>query len=318
MGRDWKADAKRVLRTVATCYVLGSIAVGIVLAQIALHPKRFPVTGERAMRHWSPTVGAAFEPETMQAFDGAMLHAWYVRPANSSSGAVLLLHGVSDTREGMIGFAQLFVQHGYTVLLPDSRAHGESGGTIATYGIRERDDVGRWARWLANREGRSCVFGFGESMGAGLILQSLDSGPFCAVVAESGFATFRQASYDRVAGVLKIPLWMSRTVMAPAIETGFLYARIRYGIWMGSVQPIEVVRRSRVPVLLIHGQADTNLLPRESRMMAAANPDVVLWEVPRAEHCGAFAVAGQEFERRVLGWFAAHGPARVSVAALTH
>jgi hypothetical protein len=38
----------------------------------------------------------------------------------------------------------MVLQQGYRVLLPDSRAHGESGGTLATYGLVERDDIHRW------------------------------------------------------------------------------------------------------------------------------------------------------------------------------
>jgi len=61
-----------------------------------------------------------------------------------------------------------------------------------------------------------------------------------------------------------------------------------------------------VPVLLIHGQADSNIPVRHSRMIHARNPATELWEVPGAEHCGAIAVAPKEFEARVMNWFGAH------------
>jgi hypothetical protein len=46
------------------------------------------------------------------------------------------------------------------------------------------------------------------------------------------------------------------------------------------------------------------------------NPaDITLWEVPRAGHCGAVSVGAEEFDSRVLEWFAGHSssPAPVSV-----
>ena len=55
-------------------------------------------------------------------------------------------------------------------MLPDSRAHGESGGTLATYGLRESDDIHRWVDWLYGGRQSKCVYGFGESMGAALVL----------------------------------------------------------------------------------------------------------------------------------------------------
>src|SRR5438067_10448944 len=91
----------------------------------------------------------------------------------------------------------MFLQQGYRVLLPDSRAHGESGGRLATYGLRENDDIHRWVSWLYDR-GATCVDGFGESMGAALVLESMRSeARFCAVVADSPFSTFRSVAYDR-------------------------------------------------------------------------------------------------------------------------
>lgn len=62
---------------------------------------------------------------------------------------------------------------GYTVLLPDSRAQGESGGKFPTYGVNETDDVRRWFEWLASQQRPLCIFGMGESMGAAILLQAL-------------------------------------------------------------------------------------------------------------------------------------------------
>lgn len=101
--------------------------------------------------------------------------------------------------------------------------------------------------------------------------------------------------------------------MRPAVEIGFLYARIRYGVDWGQASPEDAVAESRVPVLLIHGLKDTNLPPRHSEMIlarsASRTPAVVLWEPKEAGHCGAAGAEPQEFERRVVGWFESHDAA---------
>jgi pimeloyl-ACP methyl ester carboxylesterase len=63
---------------------------------------------------------------------------------------------------------------------------------------------------------------------------------------------------------------------------------------------------TKVPVLLIHGQLDSNIPVRHSRKIAAGNRDVTLWEVPGADHCGAIGVAPIELKRRVTDWFQQH------------
>ena len=73
----------------------------------------------------------------------------------------------------MTNYADILLRHGYSVLMPDARGHGSSGGEFVTYGLLERDDIHQWVRWLVVNRHPSCVFGFGESMGAAELLQSL-------------------------------------------------------------------------------------------------------------------------------------------------
>lgn len=296
----------RVLLLAAGIYLLLSVFAGAFLAEIALRPGRRAVTREREATAIAQSLGASLQDVEIKGADGVPLRAWFARPARPNGNAVLLLHGVSDNREGVGGFAQLFLKEGYSVLLPDSRAHGASGGTLATYGLREGDDVQRWVSWLVTTQHAKCVFGFGESMGAGILLESLEKEQrFCAVVAESPFAGFRDAAYDRIGDKLRIGPFLAMAIFSPAVEAGFRYARLRYGVDFAQVEPKKAVAHSQVPVLLIHGTSDVNLRPRESRLIRAGNPRrVILWEVPGAGHCGASAAAPEEFRTRVLGWFA--------------
>jgi pimeloyl-ACP methyl ester carboxylesterase len=43
----------------------------------------------------------------------------------------------------VLSYAALLLSRGYSVLLPDARAHGESAGPIATYGVLEAEDIHR-------------------------------------------------------------------------------------------------------------------------------------------------------------------------------
>lgn len=145
-------------------------------------------------------------------------------------------------------------------------------------------------------------------MGAAELLQSLqEETRFCAVVAESQFSTFREIAYDRMGQPFHAGPWVGRILLRPMVEIAFLRVRWKYGFDMQRVSPEDAVARSHIPVLLIHGQIDRNIPVRHSRAIHGAAPQSVLWEVPGADHCGAIAVAPQEFETRVLGWFDATG-----------
>jgi dipeptidyl aminopeptidase/acylaminoacyl peptidase len=207
----------------------------------------------------------------------------------------------------MMGFAELFLSNGFAVLVPDSRAQGESGGDFPTYGLKESDDVHRWFDWLVMQQHPKCVFGMGESMGAAIVLQAVKRTPFCAVVAESSFASFRQIAYVRVGQFFHTGAWLGRVALRPAVELAFLYRRLTRGVNLAHASPQRSVVGSRVPIFLIDGLADDNIPYQQSERIQAHNPaDIVLWEVPNAGHCGAVNAAGQEFDTRVLGWFSSH------------
>jgi pimeloyl-ACP methyl ester carboxylesterase len=278
--------------------LIGALAIGIsgvVLSETALHPARRLVAPNR-------------DAQTVQviAQDGVQLRAWLFRADRSNGDAILILHGIADSRGSQLGLARMFLAHGYTVLVPDSRAHGESGGEIATYGLLEADDVHRWVSWLMDEEHPLRVFGLGESLGGAVLIQSLTvEQRFNAIVADSAYSSFERIAQDRVAARLPFSPQAGRLLAEPAIWAGFLYARLRYGLDFRQASPEKALARStHTPVLLIHGLYDRLTPPEHSRILAASNPrDTTLWLVPGAGHTGAFGAEPVEFERRVLDFY---------------
>lgn len=299
--------ARRVALGCVIGYAVCCTALAIFLGELAFHPQRRPLSHRALAQAAAARFGATLQDVSLVAPDGARLQAWFARPARANGSAVILLHGVADNREGMGGYAEMFLSRGYSVLLPDSRAHGLSGG-FPTYGIEEAGDVRAWYDWVEVHDRPECVFGMGESMGAAIVLQALRTTPFCAVVAESPFATFREIACIRAGQALHVGAWVGRTVLRPAIELAFLYGRMTRGVNLASASPEESVARSRLPILLIHGLADDNIPAQQSEMIRARNPaNVTLWEVPNAGHCGAASAMPEEFNSRVISWFALHG-----------
>lgn len=284
-------------------------AIGVIAVEGATHLKRLPITAveQEQARGIAEQNHATLSDVGVDAIDGARLRAWEIRPHDGNGDAVILLHGQGDNRAGMLGPAQMLLRHGYSVLLPDARAHGISGRNIGTYGVLEAVDIRRWFDWLQANESPRCIDGLGDSMGAAELLASLtEERGFCAVVAESPFATFREAAYDRLGQQFSTGPWLGRTLLRPALTAAFEYARLRYGVDFARANPAAAVAGSPVPVLLIHGLADDNLPPRHSEKIKLGNPAVELWEPPNAGHCGASTAAPAEYERRVVGWFETH------------
>ena len=112
--------------TLATAVLLGFLLIGGLFCAATLHVQR--LTGD-------PPQGAV--PVAISANDGAALKGWWFRPAFPNGNCVLVLHGIGDSHVGTAGFAPMFLEKGYSVLVPDSRGHGASGGAFVTYGLLE-------------------------------------------------------------------------------------------------------------------------------------------------------------------------------------
>lgn len=289
-------------------YVVFSIVAGIELAERTLRPpKHSPGDGSVYRDRVESQFHAEVQSVSIRADDGALLKAWFVQPPHPNGEAVVLLHGITDNRNGISGFGDIFLSQGFSILLPDSREHGDSGGKIATYGILERRDVSRWVSWVRQRD-PGCTYLLGESMGAAIGLQATAVTPqLCAVAVESPFSDFRQTVYERLGRRTRLGSLFWRTVGRPPIEVGILYARFRYGIRLADASPRLAVEESNTPTLLIAGTADQNIpMHHAQELYRDCTTHCELWIVPGADHGGASTVAPVEFRTRILQWFKMH------------
>ena len=158
------------------------------------------------------------------------------------------------------------------MLLIHERAQGDSQGHTMTFGIREREDVARWAEYCAERFPGTPLFLHGISMGAATVLMT-SALPLPAAVK----GILADCPYDvpkdiivltakKHAGPLAGLLWPFLTIGA------FLFGN---GLRFKNVCCHEAVKHANVPILIIHGEDDRFVPAYMSEPMAAANPILV-------------------------------------------
>jgi uncharacterized protein len=271
--------------------------LGAIAAENAMRPPRLPVALV------CPCLAHVHcESVAVAAPDGVSLRAWYYIPDSPDGRAIVLLHGVGSNRQDMVALGNLFLRQGYSVLEPDLRGHGESGG-LTTYGVLEEGDIRAWLDWLG-KTGNTRLYGFGASLGGAVLLESLKHETrFRAVVAESSYDDFPSVARERIARMLPAGLkWIAR----PFVFSGIGWVRWHDRVDLSKASAADGLRATKVPVLLIHGLADQKTSPDNSRRLAAVNPVVQLWLVPGSGHANAWTTARAEFESRVTEWFSTH------------
>src|SRR5580658_1988272 len=238
-------------------YIGNAIGPGV-LHPANLNPERLQ-EAEQAFKRTS----AAKTDFAVRANDGVELRGWKVVPASPNGDWVLLFHGVSDNRTGGLGHSEFLLRHGYSVVMMDSRAHGKSGGDMATYGWKERYDTVAITDALYSTEKVRHLYAHGVSMGAAIALQAAAVEPrIAAVSAEDPFANLREVTYD-YAGLDMSP-FLGETLFRPASIFAMRAVEKSGGFDPDEVSPEKAVAQRPFPVLLICGTDDHRIPCRKA------------------------------------------------------
>lgn len=197
------------------------------------------------------------------------------------------------------GGNKLAREFGHNTLVVDQRAHGDSEGHTISFGIKERLDCVDWVNYAVERFGSDIkIFISGVSMGATTVLMA--SGEdlprnVVGVIADCPFSSPKEI-------ILKV----CRDIgLPPRLSFPFAYlGALIFGRFnLTECNAVDSVRRSKIPILLVHGE-DDDFVPLEmSRRIADANPDKVTFETfPLAGH-GLSFVADPERYVKIFGDF---------------
>jgi alpha-beta hydrolase superfamily lysophospholipase len=208
-----------------------------------------PSWGANALLHPPRSTRAAQPALPFEDFTwpgaGVDLRGWKFHTlAHPPRGTLVYLHGVADNRASSVGIASHFVPQGYDVVAYDSRAHGQSTGDACTYGFYEKTDLAR----VIDHVGPGPVVVMGTSLGGAVALQgaAVDH-RIAAVIAIAPFSDLRTAALERA------PFFASRG----NIEEAFRLAEDQGHFRVAEASPLAAAPGITIPVLLIHGDHDT-------------------------------------------------------------
>jgi fermentation-respiration switch protein FrsA (DUF1100 family) len=231
--------------------------------------------------------------------EGEFVSGWLSR-GRSGTGVVLLLHGVRSDRRQMVDRARFLRRAGYSTLLIDLPAHGESSGDRITYGARESVGVRAALAFLRNTFPHEPVAVIGVSLGAASFVLSHASPAPDAVVLESMYPTITDAARDRIA----IRLGPAGRLLAPLLVWQL---PLRIGVSPSALRPVADIGELRAPVLIASGTVDRHTRLEETRRIyAAAQAPKALWEVSGAAHVDLYRFAPAQYERVMLAFLRSH------------
>ena len=247
-------------------------------AMAMLHPFKRPMT--RA-------TPANFEERTFEG-EGVKLKGWFAAAIGHRRGTLIYLHGIADNRASGVGVLERFQKRGFDVIAYDSRAHGQSGGDACSYGVFEKQDLHR----VLDTAAPGHIVLLGGSLGAAIALQeAAGDSRVSTVIAADCFSDLRTVATERA------PSFFT----SGAIEKAFSIAQQKGHFQIDAASPLEAARSIKIPVLLIHGEADHDTPPDHSRrLFAALSGPKRLILVPGAAH--GRSLGGKDVWEQIDAW----------------
>lgn len=268
------------------------------IADRVLIPARFADRAEwlaEERRQVGHRLGDRMKALDFKGYNNTHMAALMLLPEEDPRGLVVVLHGLTDQKEGMLTIAEAFADAGYLAVVPDLRAHGSSGGRYTSMGYREKRDMVALLDYLAARGCDVSHTGvLGGSLGAAVALQWAGIDPRVkAVVAVAPFAELSSELqfFYRVHHVSPLQAFL---VEAAAQREG----RFR----IDDVSPLAAIQNMDTPVLLAHGRQDDIVPVSESRrLFYAARGPVAIQEV-NGKHMDIREKLGRPFLNKAIDW----------------
>lgn len=251
-----------------------------------------------------PFEDVGFDVPRSERSEAIRIVAWWIEAASPSEKTVVIVHGYGDAKVGALAWTPTWRSLGFNCLLIDLRAHGESGGTITTGGVLERDDLDaviNQTRAARERQTKTLAL-FGISLGGAVTLacaarrEDID-----AVVTDSMFAAYDSAAHAH-GRLIGAPL----PRLLPIVTR---WAEKRAKVSFGDARPLDTIGAVQCPILLIHGEGDPfvsaeQVAALDEALKARGNPRDDHWVIPGAAHVLGLAAEPGGYRERLRAFLA--------------
>ncbi len=233
---------------------------------------------------------------TADSQDRRKLSARYYHVADGAP-VDIAFHGYrSSPMTDFSGGAAVSLELGHNLLLVDQRAHGKSKGRSIAFGLMERYDVISWIDYVLEEFGENTeILLYGISMGAATVLlaSELDLPKNVkGIVADCPYSSARDiiCRVGAQRGFPPVLCW-------PFVCIG---AKVFGGFNIAERTPADAVKQTDIPILLIHGEADSFVPCSMSREICHANPEMIqLHTFPKADHGLSFLADTPRYKKIV-------------------
>ncbi|MEA5581678.1 alpha/beta fold hydrolase [Nodularia harveyana UHCC-0300] len=205
-----------------------------------------------------------------------LMHGWWIKSPQPDANVLLYLHGNAINVGANVGHANRLHELGFSVLLIDYRGYGRSTGDFPNEKRVYEDAAVAWNHLVQEKQiPPSKIFIYGHSMGGAIAIDLAIKHPEAAgLIVESSFTSVQEmVAFRNLFRIFPVNLILTQRF-----------------------ESIKKVPDLKIPVLFIHGTADTTVPSFMSQKLYHAAPEPKkLLLVQSAEHNNTATVGGEEY-----------------------
>lgn len=228
------------------------------------------------------------EELNITSFDNLNLKGYLLKNnIENNNKFIIIVHPYKGSYCDVILNSFDFYKLGFNIVLLDVRGHGNSEGSYITLGDKERKDIRDWVSYIANKYPESEIVTYGMSMGAAIVLSA--SGE---KMPDNYKLCISDCPFDSIDGVLysvgKYMIGIPKVLLPLILSSINIYSNIINGSSI-YFSVSETLKKSKVPILFIHGEKDYFIPSYNSQYMYnnyKKDKDILI--VKNAGHCESY------------------------------
>lgn len=280
--------------------IVGLIVINAIVAAIVFYKLTTPF-GRNVFgncENMNNSINFDYEILNITSSNNVNLSAYYVNN-DKSDCLIVVLHGYGSQAKNLLPYIEHFQLSGYSVLIPDLRGHGNSGG-ICGLGYGDTQDILEWMQFLEEQKVtnyRKVLFG--TSMGATTAINvALCAGnsKIDAVIADSTAPDFFKILEKVYRWNVKYPWAFVRPFLVA-------YMRIFGKVTLNDLSLYGRIQALDVPILFIHGKKDGLIdynSVNELYALVRCKKEIVLSDA--ADHIGMMNIEPEVYWGKVDGF----------------
>ena len=185
--------------------------------------------------------------------DGVKVHALLAEHEERTHRYAIICHGYKDNCEKMGYQAYNFYNMGYNVLAPDGRGVGKTAGKYLGMGWLERKDLMGYVNFITSRDTCAEIVLYGVSMGAAEVMMAAGEklpDNVKALVEDCGYTSVWDEFSVQLKNLFGLPA-------VPLLNIVSVYSKLVHGFGFKEASAVNALKRSKLPILMIHGTEDT-------------------------------------------------------------